>query len=69
MARACVFPVRILDHDTYSAHNAIGKVYISLSSVVGGVAQAEGASQSCSSMDGWFPIFDMLHGNGAWSVV
>ena len=36
----------------YTAHDAIGKVYIRLDSLTGGV----------NSMDGWFPIFDTLHG-------
>ena len=43
---------RLLDHDMYTSHDAIGKVYIRLDSLTGGV----------NSMDGWFPIFDTLHG-------
>lgn len=45
-----------MDHDTYSAHNAIGKVYISLNSL------GEGGTQSSGVLDGWFPIYDTLHG-------
>lgn len=40
-----------MDHDTISAHNAIGKVYIMLSS-----------TQNTGVLDGWFPIYDTLHG-------
>ncbi len=44
-----------MDHDTYSAHDAIGKVYICLNTLVDGGSQV-------NVLDGWFPIFDTLHG-------
>ena len=43
-----------MDYDTYTAHDAIGKVYICLNSL------ADSGSQN--TLDGWFPIFDTLHG-------
>ena len=46
---------RIMDHDTYTAHDAIGKVYIPLSSLAS-------ADTPLTSMSGWYPIFDTLHG-------
>ena len=45
-----------MDYDLYTAHDAIGKVYISLNSV------ANSGPQTSSTLDGWFPIFDTLHG-------
>ena len=45
---------RLMDYDTYTAHDAIGKVYICLNSL------ADSGSQN--TLDGWFPIFDTLHG-------
>ena len=46
-----------MDHDTYSAHDLIGKVYICLNPLADG-----GGAPSSSTLDGWFPIFDTLHG-------
>ena len=43
-----------MDYDTYTAHDVIGKVYICLNSL------ADSGSQN--TLDGWFPIFDTLHG-------
>ena len=52
-----------MDHDTYTAHDAIGKVYIPLSSLAG-------SDSLLTSMSGWYPIFDTLHGiRGAVHVV
>ena len=45
---------RLMDHDTYSAHDVIGKVYINLNSLMD--------NESPSMLTGWFPIFDTLHG-------
>jgi len=50
-------PHRLMDHDTYSAHDLIGKVYICLNPLADG-----GGAPSSSTLDGWFPIFDTLHG-------
>ncbi|XP_062513115.1 C2 domain-containing protein 5-like isoform X2 [Corticium candelabrum] len=46
--------IRILDHDTISAHNAIGKVYIDLTSLV--------LDEAPKGISGWYPIYDTLHG-------
>ena len=52
-----------MDHDTYTAHDAIGKVYIPLSSLAS-------SDSPLTSMSGWYPIFDTLHGiRGAVHVV
>ena len=49
-----VFVFRVLDHDTYSAHDAIGKVYIDLNPLL--------AKEHASVISGWFPIYDTMHG-------
>jgi len=46
---------RIMDHDTYTAHDAIGKVYIPLNSLAS-------SDSPVTSLSGWHPIFDTLHG-------
>ena len=46
--------IRVLDHDTYSSHDAIGKVYIDLKPLL----NANGPSL----INGWFPIYDTMHG-------
>ncbi|XP_013406243.1 C2 domain-containing protein 5-like, partial [Lingula anatina] len=46
--------LRVLDYDTYSAHDAIGKVYINLNPLL--------SKDSASSICGWFPIYDTMHG-------
>ena len=45
---------RVLDHDTYSAHDAIGKVYIDLNPLL--------TKERNMVINGWFPIFDTMHG-------
>ena len=52
----CFFRVddRVLDHDTYSAHDAIGKVYIDLNPML--------TKERHVIISGWFPIFDTMHG-------
>lgn len=45
-----------MDHDIYTSHDAIGKVYICLNSL------ADSGQQATNTMDGWFPIYDTLHG-------
>ncbi|XP_065911628.1 C2 domain-containing protein 5-like [Dysidea avara] len=47
--------IRIMDHDTYTAHDAIGKVYIPLNSLAS-------SDSPVASLSGWYPIFDTLHG-------
>ena len=46
--------IRVLDHDTYSAHDAIGKVYVDVDPLL--------QPESLHSLGGWFPIFDTMHG-------
>ncbi|XP_052271067.1 C2 domain-containing protein 5-like isoform X5 [Dreissena polymorpha] len=46
--------LRVLDHDTYSAHDAIGKVYIDLNPLL--------VKESPSVISGWFPVYDTMHG-------
>jgi hypothetical protein len=45
--------IRIMDYDTYSANDAIGKVYINLNPLLLNPGR---------SMSGWLPIYDTLHG-------
>ena len=47
---------RVLDHDTYSAHDAIGKVYIDLNPLL------ISTKDSPEVISGWFPIYDTMHG-------
>lgn len=49
--------IRVMDYDTYSANDAIGKVYIDLNPLL--LARDAGTS---SVMSGWIPIFDTMHG-------
>ncbi|XP_021377240.1 C2 domain-containing protein 5-like isoform X2 [Mizuhopecten yessoensis] len=46
--------LRVLDHDTYSAHDAIGKVYIDLNPLL--------TKDNPHIISGWFPIYDTMHG-------
>jgi len=46
--------IRVLDHDTYSAHDAIGKVYIDLNPLL--------TRRNDSAISGWYPIYDTMHG-------
>lgn len=48
--------LRVLDHDTYSAHDAIGKVYIDLNPLL------TSSKDSPAVISGWFPIYDTMHG-------
>ncbi|XP_071872637.1 C2 domain-containing protein 5 isoform X1 [Bombus fervidus] len=68
--------IRLMDHDTYSANDAIGKVYINLNPLllpgvpptVKNIWTLEAAmntnagSQSGSVMTGWIPVYDTMHG-------
>ncbi|RMX52476.1 hypothetical protein pdam_00013790 [Pocillopora damicornis] len=54
--------IRIMDHDTVTAHDAIGKVNISLGPLL--------TQDPPGSIDGWFPIYDTMHGiRGEVSVI
>lgn len=46
--------IRIMDYDTYSANDAIGKVYIDLNPLL--------QKDSRHVLSGWFPIYDTMHG-------
>lgn len=46
--------IRIMDYDTYSANDAIGKVYIDLNPLLG--------KDVGSGLSGWLPIYDTMHG-------
>uniref|UniRef100_A0A7N6FLB7 C2 domain-containing protein 5 n=1 Tax=Anabas testudineus TaxID=64144 RepID=A0A7N6FLB7_ANATE len=46
--------ITVLDHDTYSANDAIGKVYIDIDPLL--------CSEAASVISGWLPIYDTIHG-------
>ncbi|KAK4872034.1 hypothetical protein RN001_016158 [Aquatica leii] len=65
--------IRLMDHDTYSANDAIGKVYVDLNPLLlpsaptipkGGWANESSSNgeQSTSLLSGWFPVYDTMHG-------
>ncbi|KAL0968347.1 hypothetical protein UPYG_G00265700 [Umbra pygmaea] len=46
--------ITVLDHDTYSANDAIGKVYIDIDPLL--------SIEAATRISGWFPIYDTIHG-------
>lgn len=63
--------IRLMDHDTYSANDAIGKVYLDLNPLLLPVTSLLGkwndGGNSChegnsSVMSGWIPVYDTMHG-------
>ncbi|XP_072327896.1 C2 domain-containing protein 5 isoform X10 [Scyliorhinus torazame] len=46
--------ITVLDHDTYSANDAIGKVYIDIDPLL--------SNEAAAILSGWFPIYDTIHG-------
>ncbi|OXU23143.1 hypothetical protein TSAR_015077 [Trichomalopsis sarcophagae] len=68
--------IRLMDHDTYSANDAIGKVYVNLNPLLlPGVPppvkniwtleasiNSSTGSQAGSVMTGWLPVYDTMHG-------
>ncbi|XP_077286731.1 C2 domain-containing protein 5 [Arctopsyche grandis] len=58
--------LRLMDHDTYSANDAIGKVYISLNPLLLPLTLHTGIETSHPGkgaiMSGWIPVFDTMHG-------
>jgi uncharacterized protein YbjQ (UPF0145 family) len=67
--------IRLMDHDTYSANDAIGKVYLDLNPLLLPASPApvksswnsENTTSSASLtggsvMSGWIPVFDTMHG-------
>ncbi|XP_033116484.1 C2 domain-containing protein 5-like [Anneissia japonica] len=54
--------IRVMDYDTYSAHDVIGKLYIDLNPLLW--------NEGASNISGWFPIYDTMHGvRGEMNVV
>ncbi|XP_047101853.1 C2 domain-containing protein 5 isoform X1 [Schistocerca piceifrons] len=66
--------IRLMDHDTYSANDAIGKVYLDLNPLllpspppIKNTAVSEGVPSGTNvtggaTMAGWIPVFDTMHG-------
>ncbi|CAG0885037.1 unnamed protein product [Darwinula stevensoni] len=62
--------IRLMDHDTYSANDAIGKVYIDLNPLLlPSISQDSflmrdhvGLSSGGLKMAGWIPVYDTMHG-------
>ncbi|XP_059351157.1 C2 domain-containing protein 5-like isoform X2 [Daphnia carinata] len=72
--------IRLMDYDTYSANDAIGKVYLDLNPLLvtpglsgRGIARAETCSVPSSGgsvLSGWLPVYDTMHGmRGEVSVI
>lgn len=57
--------LRLMDHDTYSANDAIGKVVISLAPLLAreiNNVKSTTAPHGGAVMSGWIPVFDTMHG-------
>lgn len=55
--------LRLLDHDTYSANDTIGKIVISLSPLISRDPSCHSKFSSTGTvMSGWVPVFDTMHG-------
>lgn len=60
--------IRLMDHDTYSANDAIGKVYLNLNPLllpVDGQIMKYGFNGDNSihhEISGWLPVYDTMHG-------
>ncbi|XP_024947797.1 uncharacterized protein LOC107274679 isoform X2 [Cephus cinctus] len=68
--------IRLMDHDTYSANDAIGKVYLDLNPLLlpgvpppvkniwtlEATMNSSIGSQGGSVMTGWIPVYDTMHG-------
>ncbi|XP_056645084.1 C2 domain-containing protein 5 isoform X1 [Diorhabda sublineata] len=60
--------IRLMDHDTYSANDAIGKVYLNLNPLLlpvdGPVIKYgfNGDSSIHHEISGWLPVYDTMHG-------
>ncbi|XP_011298320.1 uncharacterized protein [Fopius arisanus] len=76
--------LRLMDHDTYSANDAIGKVYLNLNPLLlpglpppvkniwtlEAALNSSAGSQGGSVMTGWIPVFDTMHGiRGEVSII
>lgn len=51
--------LRVMDHDTYSSHDAIGKVTLMLSNYLDA---SSGDSIHQHYVKQWFPVYDTMHG-------
>ncbi|XP_053615322.1 C2 domain-containing protein 5 isoform X2 [Plodia interpunctella] len=57
--------LRLMDHDTYSANDAIGKVVISLAPLLAreaNNAKSTAGGHGGAVLSGWIPVFDTMHG-------
>ncbi|XP_049826381.1 C2 domain-containing protein 5 isoform X2 [Aethina tumida] len=66
--------IRLMDHDTYSANDAIGKVYLNLNPLLlpaasqlnkhgfNGDTNSNHDNVGSSVMSGWIPVYDTMHG-------
>lgn len=55
-----ILQIRLMDYDTYSANDAIGKVNISLNPLC---LETSGQSHGKGTvLSGWIPVFDTMHG-------
>ncbi|XP_063706264.1 C2 domain-containing protein 5 isoform X3 [Culicoides brevitarsis] len=56
--------IRIMDYDTYSANDVIGKVYLSLNPLLltGSLEHNVKKNAKGTVMSGWLPVFDTLQG-------
>lgn len=62
--------IRLMDHDTYSANDAIGKVYVDLNPLLLPPLNAIQAQRHAheptqpgrAEMSGWLPVYDTMHG-------
>ncbi|XP_018573148.1 C2 domain-containing protein 5 isoform X2 [Anoplophora glabripennis] len=60
--------IRLMDHDTYSANDAIGKVYLNLNPLLlpvdGQLVKYgfNGDSTTHHEISGWIPVYDTMHG-------
>ncbi|XP_039297493.1 C2 domain-containing protein 5 isoform X2 [Nilaparvata lugens] len=58
--------IRLMDHDTYSANDSIGKVYLNLNPLLLPPSSDSGPPTNPkpggSTMSGWLPVYDTMHG-------
>lgn len=60
--------IRVMDHDTYSANDAIGKVYLNLNPLLLSYdslsfnPSINGESTTHRELFGWIPVYDTMHG-------
>ncbi|CAL8079121.1 unnamed protein product [Orchesella dallaii] len=52
--------IRLMDHDTYSSNDAIGKVYLDLNPLL--CNSSRGKDTSGKMISGWIPVYDTMHG-------